>query len=696
MKLNFIKSIVGIILACSLTSAFAEETTPLEVIIVTASGEKVKLKETPASIAVVTREYLENQNPVNLTELMNRVPGSYIQRTGGENMLFGMRLSPRGYVMHAFAEDGIPIRGISTYSPHALSEFNWYQADKIEVVKGSTSTLFGSQAIGGVVNFQTRSAPLGFEGEVEGMVGSYGFRREAITTGTGDGRNGIRVSAVDTHSDGWREHSSYDKQAVSLRSDHLLNNGDDLTLRFTQSKYSTDQTSQMRLKEADYQNNPTLNYYGGAFDKNEAMRMSATYTHDLDSSSALSVTPYYRKIDRDSVSGISYVASPYEELVSQGSVGVMSRYHRDLDDVMKTRVTAGLDYDVSSSHYDNLAIIVKSITLPSGAKQYTNWALKPNVAKMYDFDATYTTASPYAQIEFSPITDLRLMVGYRQDTIKVDYDNHLTATKTGNIRPDSQDLSFNRGTPKIGATYQINPKTTVYANYSEGFRAPDSQMLFRPGVSQGSISLKSTVSYSKEVGLRTNVAGWFNYEATLYETILTNDILPVRDMTGVATMSAGNGKSKHTGIEMGLYTKQIARWSGYATFTYKKHEYLEWVVDRKTGENYNGNAIEFSPKTLASLGISYAPIVLNGGKVSAEVVHFGETWADPANTWKYDGYNLLNLHANYLTGKQFEIFTKIDNVMNRKYATAVSGPSTDKYFEPGLPRSVFIGAKFKF
>ncbi|MEP3114353.1 MAG: TonB-dependent receptor, partial [Nisaea sp.] len=161
--------VVGVVVAIVATQVSAEEPIRIEPIVVTASGHEQVIKDAPASISVITRETLESHQYKNITDALRDVPGVIV--TGGGAGDTGADISIRGmsssYTLILVNGQRIDTRE-SRPNGSAGFEQNWLpplQAiERIEVVRGPMSTLYGSDAIGGVINVITRKVPQKLEG----------------------------------------------------------------------------------------------------------------------------------------------------------------------------------------------------------------------------------------------------------------------------------------------------------------------------------------------------------------------------------------------------------------------------------------------------------------------------------------------------------------------------------------------------
>jgi outer membrane receptor protein involved in Fe transport len=104
--------------------------------------------------------------------------------------------------------------------------------------------------------------------------------------------------------------------------------------------------------------------------------------------------------------------------------------------------------------------------------------------------------------------------------------------------------------------------------------------------------------------------------------------------------------------------------------------------------------MEQAPRDLGSVLVAYTPASLHGGRLEAEWSHTGAYAADAANTHAYAGYDLLNVRASAAIRPGTELFARVVNLTNRKYAELESYDNFQKeQYTPGAPRSLVVGVR---
>ncbi|HYE89975.1 MAG TPA: TonB-dependent receptor plug domain-containing protein, partial [Terriglobales bacterium] len=268
------------------------EVLEIAAMVVTATREERSLAETPATIDVVGASTIRETRPTHPSEIMGKVPGVWVNVTGGEGHMTAIRQPLTTDPVYLYLEDGIPTRSTGFFNHNALYEINLPQAQRIEVAKGPSSALYGSDAIGGLINVETRPAVAapGLQATLEG--GSYGFMRVLGSYGLLLEDAGIRTDVNYTANDGWREGTAYDRVSGTVRWDQSVGAG---SLRAVAAYSRIDQQTagSSRLTEADFENDPERNLTPISFRDVTAARLSLEYER-AGESSLVSVTPFAR------------------------------------------------------------------------------------------------------------------------------------------------------------------------------------------------------------------------------------------------------------------------------------------------------------------------------------------------------------------------------------------------------------------
>jgi len=153
----------------------------VEEIIVSSNRETQKRNEAPISIQTITKSIINDTKATRLDMLLNKASGVYMIDLGNEQHTMSIRQPINYNSVYLYLEDGIPIRTIGDFNHNALIEINQSSLSRIEIIKGPASSLYGSEAIGGVVNFISQSPSVSFLPKIQAEIGSRGYKRTDLS-----------------------------------------------------------------------------------------------------------------------------------------------------------------------------------------------------------------------------------------------------------------------------------------------------------------------------------------------------------------------------------------------------------------------------------------------------------------------------------------------------------------------------------
>ncbi|QYM78861.1 TonB-dependent receptor [Horticoccus luteus] len=699
-------------------SAFAQTTAPantppagdvttLDPITVTGTRERALLSETPASIGTVSADSVRETAPLHPGQILGQIPGVAIAVTNGEGHTTAIRQPFTTSPVYLFLEDGIPIRATGFFNHNALYEVNLPMAGGIEVVRGPGTALYGSDAIGGIINVLSR-APVSYaHGDLSGEYGSFGSWRGLASGGSALGERGAFQADLNaTHTDGWRDRTAYDRRSANLRFDQTVGRDDTLKTLVAVSHIAQQTGANSPLPLADYLHNPTLNRLPIAYRNVSAVRISTEYEHHA-GDNLLSFIPYFRDDAMELNGSYNLSFDPRIERTHNVSYGLMAKWRRKFIPG-RTRLIAGIDFDYSpgSRQEDNLLVTRTG----SGATAiYSDYRFG---TRIYDYRVTFQSLSPYVHTEFSPTARLRLTAGLRYDLLDFAMSNHLPsgtvaanvlgATKYyGQIAAD--DRSFSRASPKLGATYTLTPHLHLYTSYNFGFRVPSESQLYRAGNDSSAanaqekarlgLALQPIKARQFELGVRGEVGAW-SYNLVGYDLVKRDDLVSQRDLATNVTVNVNAGRTDHRGVEAGLGGPLMPGLRIDTALSYSNQRYINWAT---SAANYSGHDIEAAPHVLANTRLTWRPA--GGAMVQLEWVRVGAYWLEASNSpayGKYPGHDLLNLRATYAFNRRVTLFGRLMNATNKRFADSASVSSSTPVFSPGLPRAAYGGVEVKW
>jgi outer membrane receptor protein involved in Fe transport len=691
-------SILTLGLLATAPAGAEESATRLDDVVVSGSREVTPLSATPSAIGKLDEQALKDTRATNITQAVNQIPGVHMVDLGNEQHSMSIRQPLTTNAVYQYLEDGVPIRPVGIFNHNALNEVNLTGAGEVEVMRGPSSSLYGSNAVGGAVNFLTKAPAREPEADLSYQLSSEGYQRvDTGVSGTLDDF-GLRLAHYSARlRDSWRQYNEMDKDAVTLRGDYTPAPQSLAKLVYTYSWLDTQTPGS--LNESDYQTNPSVSYQTFTYRRDLANRLAATLDHEWSGRSLSSVTLYGRSNEHGQNPAYSirsctisptcptgYIGNINEN--SYTSLGLDLRQRQDFD-WAGSRLIAGLNFDRSPNSYIQDRI---NVTRDAGTLVYTGYTLS---TRDRDYDVLLQNLSAYLQYEFSPVKPLRVVFGGRYDTIEYDFTNNMTPGP-GTGAP-SEVRSFDHFSPKAGLTYAVTAATSLYANYSQGFTPPEVSSLYaRLAVPD----LRPAVFDNYELGLRSAFDGNNGKVNVAFYRLNGKDEIVSYQIAVGNSEPRNAGKTRHTGIELGATYSFATAWETRLATRFSRHEYLDY--DASATLSYDGKTIKGAPENITDAEIAWRPLA--GLRLGLQAQHVSRYWMNDANTVEYPGHTLLHLRGSYRIGA-WETWLKLMNLADKHFAynasssysgSGVYNPDTQNSYTPGDPRTLWVGVAWHF
>ena len=659
----------------------------IETITTTASRTEALATPYPLTISTLSEAQLNSIAPTHVEESLQRIAGANVQRGNGQEYLPALR-SP---VLSGAAacggiltlEDGIPLRAAGFCNINELFEAHSEMAQRIEVLKGPGSALYGSNSVHGVINVITPDTTQG--GGLVGLdYGSYGYARYKLRAGQDYGNSGIGINASVTDDTGYRDDESVKQQKINIRhrfehSNLLLTSG----LTYT----NLDQhTAGFITGFESYKNEDIAqqNFDPDAFRKARSFRAWSNAQWQLKNGNVLSITPYVRDQSMDFFK--HFLPGTPLETNSQTGIGVQSLYQHNLQSNVK--VNLGLDGEYTRSDF------TQSQNEPTQGSAFLV-ATVPQ-GKHYDYDVNATLHAPFASVEWQ-LNKWFISAGLRYEHMQYDYTNNMLTGRTtadgtecgfGGCRysrPASGKNSFSNTSPKFGVSYKVNNNNTLYANFSRGYRAPQAAELYQLQREQTTADLNPEIANNAELGLKGYYSN-VSYALAVYAMSKHNTIYRDSDFFNV-----NDGSSRHRGIELEVDYALSKTLNLQFAGTHAKHTYTNNQLIN--GLNINGNNVDTAPRNVANLDLTWQ--AFNNLALALQWHSVSSYYTDPENLHSYEGHDILSLRAKWQVTNNLEVLARIINLTDEAYAERADYTSFtgDRYF-PGKPRKAMLSAMY--
>ncbi|MCP1643751.1 iron complex outermembrane receptor protein [Pseudomonas citronellolis] len=661
--------------------------------VVTGTYAPVSSFDLPFSIDTVQQPQIgDGQLGVNLSEVLPRVPGLVVQNR--QNYAQDLQISSRGYgARSAFGIRGLKLLsdGIPASTPDGQGQaetLNLDVAERIEVLRGPASTIYGSNA-GGVIQMFSRDGSGPPKVGAETTFGSDGFNKNHLYAEGGNDKAGFLLDASRMDTDGYRDHSA-------ARRDQT----------FAKLNFRPDDDSRLALIYSSLEQNNTQDPLGQTWD---------AYKHDPRSVASVAETYNTRKsIDHQQV-GMNYeryfgdATLQFNLYAGQRSViqylsipkGVVSNTQRgggvvDFDREFhggtlrwiqpvhgvpgELTVTTGVDYDRSRDDRH-------------GYQNYSGDLLGVKGELRRDEDDIATSLDPYVQARWE-LGDWTFDAGLRHSSMKMEVDDHYLANGDS-----SGSKKYQKNTPSLSVMYAFTPELHGYVSAGKGFETPtQAEMAYAPGLVESfNFGLDPATSTQYELGLKARVGGNTRINAAVFE-IRTDDEIVVASSTGGRTSYQNAGKTLRRGFELGVQSQLNEQWD--ATLAYTR---LEATYDQDFVEG--GNLIEKGNHLPGVPGSSlYGELVWKPRQdisMGFEGQYRSKVYVEDSNEDKpapsYAVFNWRTRFEQRYGPWTFHQLVRLDNLLDRQYVgSVIVGDSNGRYYEAAPGRSWYAGAGLEY
>jgi iron complex outermembrane receptor protein len=644
---------------------------------VSAPRVEIPIKDNPAATTVVNQDVLQSMpRGIGAEEALALVPGVKVDnQADGERVHLSIRgqglLTERGIRGIKVLLDGLPLNDPTGFAPD-LFDVDWASVQRIEVLRGSASALYGGGSSGGVINITTRDgAAAPFSGQASLEAGAYGFYKAFSEAGGTSGDLNYHFTASSSGGDGYRVHTAFD--AYNLYGKVKYNAGDSTKLTFVMAgtHYYNDNAEGLNLtwlaQDRRQANPDALTYNEGQRTNRLTVGMSGQTR--LAGDSGLSYAFYFRRTGWWEAVPSSVQHRTYD------SPGGTVQYTMDSKVTpFINHLSLGVDLDrqlITEYRTANLGNAVE------GPARLTDQLITQTGVGVYLLD----------RLEFSP--EWSAMFGLRFD--------HITNDLTDNLRVGGIDMSgdanFSKVTGRIGAAYNPRPDVGLYASWGQGFLPPATEELANNPDAQGGFNknLVPATSKGEEAGVRGGIHG-LAYDVAVFYLNTENDFGRFRVVGRPLETFYGNlGTSRRYGVETSLTYSPTPEAVLRAAYTFNDFLYTNI---RSLFGNFTDKVMPNSPRHQLAFDAEY----VFGGRLAVGLGIFAQTgsFVDQTNIPTVAGYTLVNPRVTYRLGKppyRTELVFQARNLLGTEYIAFTEPDPDGNSYQPGPTREIFVGVR---
>lgn len=629
---------------------------------VTTPGRFVQnISDVPAAVEVIMPAQLESTQGETIDEKLTMlIPGLSTTRNAGDISNRTASLSLRGLGAGTqggrsqgrtlIMLDGVPINNSATggvnWNDLAIEEI-----DRVEVIKGPASVLYGSNAIGGVINIITKAAKKGVS--LETSYGTYNTFDSILRAGAAAGSFSLQIFGKHLESDGYIRELPADRNAYTKKG-WVRENSYGLKAAYDAKKLGTLKAQYQKYDGFVGMGTNYLNTAKGEYRESDTDMFRFSWSGSNDNTN-WNISSFVQDTDQTRV----------ENTGKNGIPGTRT----DIDINRK-------DYGINSSVSKNilgLTAIVGFDWRHGGLDGYDDY----NNGKFGIDKGETDTYAPFIQLDKKLLEDkLTLSAGVRYDTVKF-HDGYSDNTNGAYTIPTTgklKEYTWHSISPKFSVGYKYTDKVSQYVSYAKGFRAgelEDMTLVLIKGTwyQSPNPNLQPEKAKTVETGFKMNPADGLFVDPNIYFTSASDFIYRVK--TGQTTL--GKNEQMYTNIgKVQIYGFEIpikyiiGNVNLSASYTQSHSRIIS-----ANGMNIKGNSLTYAPHHIYNAGISYKPSALRGKtELSLNWMHKSKMYTSDDNTEVSSGYSVTGAVISQKISKNISASVKFGNIFNERFQQA--------------------------
>ena len=671
--------------------AVADATLTLDSVVVTGSRAEHSSFDLPAAVDVVDVARIgADQARVNASEALAGVPGINVQNR--QNYAQDLQISSRGFgARSAFGVRGIRLiaDGIPASMPDGqgqVATFNLDRAERIEVMRGPLSSIYGNHA-GGVIQMFTPDGQGRPSIEGRYAAGSYDSWKANISAQGEVGGMGYLLDASRYSTDGYREHSKAERDQAMAKLTFRPSQDGKLTLLantfkqkaddpqgLTWDKFRTD-PSGVEAPALDFNTRKTIEHTQGG----------ATYEHRF-GEHAVQLAVYGGQR-----STVQFQSIPPGTQGPAGHSGGVIDFDRDFSGLSgrwigryqvaggRLTTTVGVDYEQSEDDrrgYENFI--------------GTTLGVKGNLRRLEE--DRVSSFDQYAQAEWQG-ERWTFSGGLRHSHVAFKVDDEYLVNGD-----DSGHVSYDKTTPTLAALYRLTETVNVYASAARGFETPTfNEMFYSSGGGSFNFSLEPSNSKHYEVGMKAMLGASSRLDVALFQVKTDNETVVLSSADGRTTYQNA-GPTTRRGLELALDSRWANNVTSRLAYTLLDARYDESFM---TSVERQDTVVE-SDSRLPGVArqMLFGELVWkhpgSGFHVAVEGIALDKVYVEDSNTRQTaPGYAIANLRVG-IDRKVGDVnlggFFRLNNIFDKQYVgSVIVGDGNGRYYESAPDRNWLAG-----
>ncbi len=646
----------------------------------TATKTDTLLRDVPQSVTVITRDLIEDQDMRTMGDVVRYVPGVSMGQGEGHRDAPTLRgnSSTADFFIDGARDDVQYFRDL-------------YNSDRIEVLKGPNSMIFGRGGGGGVINRVSKTA----DGEetlaFTLQAGSFDNKRVTADIGGAlDESIAVRLNSVYENSDSYRDFVNVERYGINPTASFAISGGTQLRIGY--EHFSDDRTldrgvpSQngrpLEIRESAFFGNPDLSYSDVKVNS-----LNATFEHEFNPNVRLrnytliaGYDKYYSNVHAnsavDNITGNVTLQAYISGTDRQNAFNQTDLIWNTSTGSIKHRILAGVE--IGRQQTDNFRTRDNNSAGTVNIANPTTFApvvfLPPPLQADNQVDVNLAAIYLQDQIELSE--QFHVIAGVRFDHFDLDFDDRRP--------PPTAAVDFSRTddliSPRVGVIYKPSEPVSVYASYAVSY-LPQSGDQFA-SLTATTATLEPEEFENIEVGVKWDILPSLALTGALYRLDRTN----TRAIDPITLLTVLTGEQRSEGFEIGLSGNVTNEWSIMAGYTIQNAE-----ITKTTTAAPAGREVPLVHEQTLSLWNHYrfAP----GWAAAVGVTHQTEMFASISNAVILPGFTRVDAGLYYRIDDNLKVQLNVENVLDETYwGTA----HNDNNIAPGSPRALRLTVTTRF
>jgi iron complex outermembrane receptor protein len=621
-------------------------------------GGKVptSILNTPASVSVVTQKEIEQRSASNTEEVLQYTPGVITDYYGTDDRNDYFKI--RGFQATTYRD------GMTLGSMRGVRE-DPFAYERIEILRGANSTLFGPADPGGSVNFVTKKPRFDKFGQGYVTYGSFNHVETGIDLGDSlneDQTLAYRFTGKIQDSDREYDHSKDDNKFVMGGLTWAPTAFTSATVLLDYLKQEGTPNSGGYPLDREYSRSKFFGEPRYNFHDVERTSITGIFTHDFDNGFVLRGNLRYSDLTddfgyvylSDSAGRTGTTVNRYlfgtDSEADQLNGNLMLQYDARFENIDSSSIV-GVEYRDASSEDSSMYAVTTPIDVANPVYSGAPAAVAPYARNKQD----YKTKSVFVQQNFSFFDRFIVTGGMRKDSLD------LSSTDITNVKLSDD---FSETSYRGALTYMVTDEVSTYVSMVESVAPPR-------------IGVTPERGKQYEVGVKYSPTGMNAlFSAAVYDLTQEDITIAVVQPSGAIERETV-GESRVRGLDLEAKAELTEHLSLVGGYSYMDSEVLRGTL--RTGTSLKGNQFEAAPKHSASLWSYYS---LPGTKMSVGLGarYTGAYYFDAANTGKSDATTLFDAVFNYEILRDTELAINVSNLLDEQH---VVGSATANYYNPG-------------